>query len=91
VRSISIWVNKYQLFSASSLLNDDSGECQASMFSGGSQIIGGKTVNDDVIGGALLSCQAQRALQRNWFPDPIGGLFSYQVQTIYFEKHHLSN
>jgi hypothetical protein len=59
------------------------------MFSGDIQIIGGKsvndnvfggkTINDDVIGGALLSCQAQRALQRNWFPDPIGGLFSYQV------------
>ena len=27
---------------------------------------------------ALLACQAQFALQRNWFPDPIAGLFSYQ-------------
>ena len=28
---------------------------------------------------AFFSCQAQYALQRNWYPDPIGGLFSYQT------------
>ena len=28
---------------------------------------------------AFLSCQAQYALQRNRYPDPIGGLFSYQT------------
>ena len=28
---------------------------------------------------AFWSCQAQYALQRNWYPDPIGGLFSYQT------------
>ena len=28
---------------------------------------------------ALLSCQAQYALQRNWYPDPIEGFFSYQT------------
>jgi len=40
--------------------------------------------DDDVIKAALLSCQAQRALQRNWYPDPIGGLFSYQVFNIVY-------
>ena len=25
-----------------------------------------------------LGCMAQHAFQRNWFPDPIAGLFSYQ-------------
>ncbi|XP_078687147.1 uncharacterized protein LOC144919547 [Branchiostoma floridae x Branchiostoma belcheri] len=28
---------------------------------------------------ALWACRAQVALQRNWFPSPIAGLFSYQV------------
>ena len=28
---------------------------------------------------AVLACQAQTALQRNWYPDPIQGLFSYQT------------
>jgi hypothetical protein len=50
------------------------------MFKNDDDVIGG---GDDVTGGALLSCRAQRALQRNWFPDPIGGLFSYQVKLFY--------
>merc|ERR1711892_486086 len=29
--------------------------------------------------GAFWACRAQFALQRNWFPDPIQGLFSYQT------------
>ena len=28
---------------------------------------------------AYLSCQTQYALQRNWYPDPIEGLFTYQT------------
>ena len=28
---------------------------------------------------AHLACLAQYAFQRNWFPDPIAGLFSYQT------------
>ena len=28
---------------------------------------------------ARLACLAQHALQRNWFPDPIAGLFTYQT------------
>ena len=28
---------------------------------------------------AHLACMAQFAFQRNWYPDPIAGLFSYQT------------
>ena len=28
---------------------------------------------------ALQACRAQYSLQRNWYPDPIQGLFSYQT------------
>ena len=28
---------------------------------------------------AYQACMAQWALQQNWYPDPIGGLFSYQT------------
>ena len=28
---------------------------------------------------AFMACQAEYALQQNWYPDPIGGLFSYQT------------
>ena len=28
---------------------------------------------------AYMACMAENALQRNWYPSPIGGLFSYQV------------
>ena len=55
--------------------NDESGNCTKHMF----QI---KTDNSDNVKNdnvALWSCQAQYALQRNWYPDPIGGLFSYQT------------
>ena len=41
-----------------------------------------KNINNETIGfdrAAFFSCQAQYALQRNWYPDPIGGLFSYQT------------
>ena len=27
----------------------------------------------------MMACEAQFALQRNWFPDPIQGLFTYQT------------
>jgi hypothetical protein len=53
---------------------DNSGECNPSMFTGDGDVTG-----RNPYGEGLLSCKAQRALQRNWFPDPIGGLFSYQV------------
>ena len=62
--------NKGLSLSISAFSTND-GDCEASMFNG-----------DDATGGALLSCKAQTALQRNWFPDPIGGLFSYQVHTL---------
>ena len=29
-------------------------------------------------GPILQGCMAQNAFQRNWYPDPIAGLFSYQ-------------
>jgi mannan endo-1,6-alpha-mannosidase len=35
--------------------------------------------NVNVSKAALTGCQAQYAFQRNWFPDPIAGLFSYQT------------
>merc|ERR1719234_2580360 len=42
----------------------EAGECTLEMFSNNSA--------------AYWACSAQFALQRNWFPDPIQGLFSYQ-------------
>ena len=41
------------------------GECDLTMFKNNSE--------------AFRACQAQYALQQNWFPDPIQGLFSYQT------------
>merc|ERR1712013_587498 len=56
--------------SNSSILNSNydenglAGICSLEMFSNNSD--------------AFWACRAQYALQRNWFPDPIQGLFSYQ-------------
>ena len=51
------------------------GNCTQEMFPIKSET--GKVIDFDKA--ALLSCQAEYALQRNWYPDPIGGLFSYQT------------
>ena len=51
------------------------GNCTQEMFPIKSDT--GKVIDFDKA--ALLSCQAEYALQRNWYPDPIGGLFSYQT------------
>ena len=56
-------------------LQKENGNCTQEMFPIKSK--NGKTTEFDKA--ALLSCQAQYALQRNWYPDPIGGLFSYQT------------
>ena len=56
-------------------LQKENGNCTQEMFPIKSN--NGKTTEFDKA--ALLSCQAQYALQRNWYPDPIGGLFSYQT------------
>ncbi len=45
--------------------------CAEAMFMG--------TQRPDAAKAARLACLAQHALQRNWFPDPIAGLFSYQT------------
>ena len=51
---------------SSSSLSDQAGSaCTSHMFANNSR--------------AVLACQAQTALQRNWYPDPIQGLFSYQT------------
>ena len=59
----------------SKFLQSENGNCTQEMFPIKSK--NGKTTEFDKA--ALLSCQAQYALQRNWYPDPIGGLFSYQT------------
>ena len=51
------------------------GECEEKMFSASEA---NATLASKAIKAALLACQAQYAFQRNWFPDPIAGLFSYQ-------------
>lgn len=41
------------------------------------------TCTMDMFGGdfnAYMACKAQFALQSNWWPSPIAGLFSYQVR-----------
>ena len=43
----------------------ENGDCDESMFSASSDI--------SIAQKALLSCQAQHAFQRNWYPDPIQG------------------
>ena len=41
--------------------------------------------------GAWRACRAQWALQRNWFPDPIQGLFSYQAQPPHSTRQAVTN
>lgn len=50
---------------------DGDGGCEESMFMA--------SQTEDVAKAAHLACMAQHAFQRNWFPDPIAGLFSYQT------------
>lgn len=50
---------------------DEEGECSEDMFQASS--------SKEVAHAAFLACKAQYAFQRNWYPDPIAGLFSYQT------------
>ena len=54
---------------------NDPGNCTQEMY----QIKNTDSENVTFDRAAFLSCQVQYALQRNWYPDPIGGLFSYQT------------
>ena len=63
------------------------GECEEEMFSmaaaseaseANAATLSAANSSFKAIKAALLACQAQYAFQRNWFPDPIAGLFSYQ-------------
>ena len=57
------------------------GECEEEMFSVEAASEASEATASSsfkAIKAALLACQAQYAFQRNWFPDPIAGLFSYQ-------------
>ena len=61
------------------------GECQEEMFSASIEATLSVAFSSNTSSifkakkAALLACQAQYAFQRNWFPDPIAGLFSYQT------------
>ena len=57
------------------IVQNEPGNCTQEMFPINNE--SGHTLEFDKA--AFLSCQAQYALQRNWYPDPIGGLFSYQT------------
>lgn len=53
---------------------------------------GNSTCSTEMFGGdfnAYMACKTQFALQSNWFPSPIAGLFSYLVSLLVFTSNLL--